>query len=142
MIDIDAELNDRARLGIGIATFWPAFYAVLFAIFWLISVSAQNQPGRGWALAEFAMKFLHTFTVLLVCSVGGIFFVWLFQDDQLDTREKVKWAALLIVLFPVTMPMFYFRFLHPERRAMVTAVGPVEEEEDDEEEAVEVWDVE
>ncbi|MFW6189104.1 MAG: hypothetical protein ACOC7T_01615 [Planctomycetota bacterium] len=138
---MDIKLTENTRLLLGIASLWPPFYALLYLAFLIVTAVVENRPGAGWRAAETMMLLLHLFTIALVCSVGAVYFYWLYQTEELATRRKIRWAVAIALAFPVTMALFYFRFFVAEQEE-AAFVEPDWPDEGDEEEPADVVDVE
>ncbi len=124
---------------LGVFSFWPAVYTIAFTVYCVMRPPIGTGLSNEWQLVALGMQLLHVFTILLLCGLAAVYFVFLYRTDLIDVRRKIYWAAALVLLCPAAMPVFHHRFFAPA----VTAgfVRPVFEVDADAE-VVDVIDVE
>lgn len=106
-----------AKAALGLATFWPAaallllaieIVALLFGGEHLSLVGGFGAVSYRTILAGVSATILLTMTLLLFYVVHAL------GNRRLDEHRSLTWAIGLVVLHPVTMPIYFLRFVAHE----------------------------
>lgn len=87
-------MTRQAKLLLGLLTFWPSAYAVLFVGFVLammLGAGRGEPPGSGMVL----VFVLHALTMLLVMGLLVYYLIHIVRNPALDNNARILWAVVV-----------------------------------------------
>lgn len=132
MTDMQVAGKRRSRFGmvvLGVLTFWPPLYMVLFmgimfgSILLIPSGTSQGEP---WFLAVIFP--LHLFTMLEMMALTVYYAVSVYQDPELQSDRKLLWMIIVLLGGFIGQAIFYVLWKvrrHPGVSGSPTIAQPV-----------------
>ena len=83
-------MSKTAKLLLGLATFWPAAYMILFFVFIFsaILLSGGGGDGSGPPTAFVLIFALHLFTMLVITALTVFYIVNVFKNERVEKDKK------------------------------------------------------
>ena len=103
-------MNKLGKLFLGILTFWPIVYIVVFMLICFFSfVSAapfSGQPGNFDFFAGFMVIIvMHFITVFLTIGLTIYYIIDVFRNDRIEQDKQLMWVLVIIMANMITMPI-------------------------------------
>jgi len=114
-------MNKTAKTLLGVATFWPCAYMVLFFLF-IISTILFGGGGSGTGVpAAFAVIFtLHLLTMLIITGLTIFYIVDVFKNIRVEKDKKVLWAVVIFLGNVIAMPIYWYLYIWKAQPALPT----------------------
>lgn len=118
-------MSKTLKLLLGIVTFWPAAYMVLFFGF-IFSTIFFISGGDGENLGPpFAIIFiLHFLTMLVIAALTVFYIVNVFRNERVEKDKKVLWAIVLFLGNVVAMPIYWWVYIWKAESSLPTFSPP------------------
>ena len=118
-------MQKSTKVLLGIATFWPIAYMVLFFVFifsafWLLG----GGGGDSGIQPAFALIFgLHLLTMLLIMALTVFYIVDIFKNNRVEKDKKALWAIVIFMGNAIAMPIYWYLYFWKEP-AVPTTFAP------------------
>ncbi|HEY0615661.1 MAG TPA: hypothetical protein VGC96_13500 [Candidatus Elarobacter sp.] len=120
-------LSKQARLVLGLATFWPVLYLVIFLGFVLTMVLAVPlSSGRGspeLGVSFFALFAVHIVTIVWIMGLTVFYMIDVFRNPRVVGDRKVLWAVVIFMGGFLAMPVYWYLFMWREPAGAQGASG-------------------
>lgn len=113
-------MSKTVKLLLGITTFWPAAYMILFSAFIVSTILSGFAPGSAFAVI-FA---LHMVTMLLIAALTVFYIVNVFRNDRVDKDKKALWAIVLFLGNVIAMPVYWYIYFWKTEPELPTFGAP------------------
>ena len=114
-------LSKPSKIILGILTFWPLIYPLLFIIFVIgtmlstMGSGIRNGPDAAAFPAGFIILFVfHLLTILSIFALLAIYFYYLYNTDRVPADKKALWAVVLFLGSALAMAVFFCIYIWPE----------------------------
>jgi len=97
---------------LGLCTLWLPVYAILFH-FWLPWAAANDQPSRPFPFEMFIA--VHGLTLADGLALFFFYRDHLRRNMRVDDKVRRVWEIALLFGAFVTMPIYFFKYIVPER---------------------------
>ena len=106
-------MSKTAKLLLGLATFWPAAYMILFFVFIFSAIlfGGGAVEGSGPPTAFVLIFALHLFTMLVITGLTIFYIVNVFKNARVDKDKKALWAVVLFLGNIVAMPIYWYLYI-------------------------------
>lgn len=110
-----------AKIILGILSWWPLFYIGLLiaGFFAMVFIFTGVTQIIGWyGYADFAVM-LNVVTwalllppsILLTAFIIVLYIIDIFKNPGIDKDKKLRWILLLVLLFFISLPAYWYRFI-------------------------------
>lgn len=106
-------MSKTAKLLLGLATFWPAAYMILFFVFIFSAILFSGGGGDGAGPpTSFVLIFaLHLFTMLVITGLTIFYIVNVFRNERVEKDKKALWAVVLFLGNLIAMPIYWYLYI-------------------------------
>ncbi len=122
-----SDSSRTKKVILGIATFWPIFYAGTALLFFLWSLFFFVMMSGGWDaprppvsdLTKQLFYLLYIFlypTIILIFVLLFIYIKNVYKNEKVSQDERVMWVLILIFLGLISMPVYWYRYICNESR--------------------------
>jgi len=110
----DLSPSRRTRVLIGVATFWPPLYFVLFLAFigFMFFTAAQRRSMRIPAALTIIFP-LHCLTIVLCFVLTGLYIVHAATSDRHSQEMRIIWIISLFMGNMFAFPVYWWLYLRP-----------------------------
>lgn len=105
--------------GIGAATFVPIPLLLIFTALLAEAIFGDSlEPGPGQEVSVGFIVLLGSLTLAVLWSFSllGFYLVNVPSNDAVPRAERSKWIVLLVILGPISMPVYWWRYVRPGSR--------------------------
>lgn len=120
-------MSKTLRLLLGIITFWPAAYMVIFFVFIVSTIVFTGRGGGGDEVLGplFAAIFvLHFLTMLVIAALTVFYMVNVFRNERVEKDKKVLWAVVLFLGNVIAMPIYWYVYFWKTEPELPTFSAP------------------
>ena len=105
-------MSKRARLLLGVLTFWPPFYIVVFMLLVLGSV-ALAALGHGDAAppAFVALVFIHILTMFEIIGLTIYYAVNVYREPAIQGDRKILWMVIVLLGGFIGQAVYYVMWI-------------------------------
>lgn len=110
-------MNKTTKILLGLATFWPFLYLILFFVFVFSSILFMPGPGEegsGPPLFFAVFVALHLLTMLWIMALTIFYIVNVFRNDRVEKDKKVLWAVVIFLGNMIAMPIYWYLYIWNE----------------------------
>jgi hypothetical protein len=108
------RISKPLALLIGIVTIWPLIYMLGFMAFIAFQFSQVTFSSPASSADGFRyLLILHMTTMLVMLGLLVFYVMHVFQNAALRDERKTLWALVLFLGGPVSMPVYWWLYLHP-----------------------------
>ena len=100
------EMSRGAKALLGILTFWPPAYFVLFIVFVIASIAFESAR-QGPNGLFFVILPLHIFTILETVGLTLYYAVKVYRDPVLKDDRKLMWMVIVLLGSFIGQAIFY-----------------------------------
>lgn len=123
-----SQLSKPLIIILGIATFWQTFYigtAFLLLSLYIFVILIKSSgldaplPTVGGLLTKQLFDLVYIFLYPTIILVFGLLFIYIknvYKNEKVLQNEKVMWVIILIFLSPITMPIYWYRYICDESK--------------------------
>ena len=106
-------MTKSGKLLLGLATFWPAAYMMLFFVFIFsaILLSGGGGDAAGPPTAFVLIFALHLLTMLIITGLTIFYIVNVFKNERVEKDKKALWAVVLFLGNVVAMPIYWYLYI-------------------------------
>jgi dipeptide/tripeptide permease len=103
------------KIALGLLTAVPAVYVVLFAVLIarMVLERASGDLTIPVPMADF--MWVHLAVMVLLVGLETFYLLYLFRTDRVPPGQRAMWAVVLLVINVAAMPIFFGRYVWPER---------------------------
>lgn len=109
-------MQKSTKVLLGIATFWPIAYMVLFFVFIFSAILFSGGGGGDSGIQPaFALVFaLHLLTMLLIMALTVFYIVDIFKNNRVEKDKKALWAIVIFMGNAIAMPIYWYLYFWKE----------------------------
>ena len=117
-------MSKRTSILLGLATFWPPLYILIFCGFILFTI-VLFAPGAS-GTSEFpvgafvVLTVLHVTTMVLSLILLVIYCIHLMKNDQLGNL-RTPWLVFMLLGGIIAMPIYWYWYLRPHSSDAISA---------------------
>ena len=111
-------MSKYKKIILGIFTFWPIVYMVIFFLFFLqsffMAFSKKVHPNFS-GIVFFIIFGLHFLTIILVVFLLIIYIINVFKNKKISPDMKTFWAVVLLLGNFIAMPIYWYLYIFKEQ---------------------------
>jgi hypothetical protein len=111
-------MNKKTAVVLGVFTYWPLIYVLIFTLTMLTGVFGVKQPSDGGVPMYFKILFAcHLITMLEIVFLAVFYIGYLLKTDRVASNKKILWAVLIWFGNAIAMPIFWHRYIWGKLKA-------------------------